>query len=152
MRGVPIFTLCVLLTSAGLEAARARGDPPPRSAQVNYALHCQGCHLPDGSGMPGKVPDMRGQLGRYMRLPSGRAYIVQVPGSANARISDKEKADLLNWLVAEMGPVDDRFRPYTAQEVATLRQKWLTQPLVARTTLQARLAETKISATRSGSR
>lgn len=139
MRWGPSLGLLALSASAALGAVAY--DPPHRAAPVNYALHCQGCHLPDGSGMPGKVPDMRGQLGRYMRVPGGRDYIVQVPGSATARISDREAADLLNWLVPRMGPDDKAFTPYTAREVGPLRRNWLKQPLAVRTALLAQLAK-----------
>ncbi len=137
MRWVVGVGLAVLFASAALGAADH--EPPRRSAAVNYALHCQGCHLPDGSGMAGKVPDMRGVLGRYLQIPGGRNYIVQVPGNANARLSDRESAELLNWLVHKMGPDTPRFEPFTAQEVGPLRRNWLKQPLAVRTDLMAKL-------------
>lgn len=107
-----------------------------RTPRLNYVLHCQGCHLPDGSGMPGKVPPMRGHLARFLEVPGGREYIVQVPGVSTSKLSDADTAALMNWLVREMGPdVPPDFRPYTTAEVKALRAKWLTRPAPVRAEL-----------------
>lgn len=109
----------------GLTAANAP-DPEKLSPRMNYVLHCQGCHLPDGSGMKGKVPDMRGELGLFARLPEGRDYIGRVPGVANSHLSDAQLARVLNWLVLEMGPAGaGPFKPYSAEEVGKLRRNRL---------------------------
>lgn len=93
-----------------------------RSPRVNYMLNCQGCHLPDGSGMPGKVPRLKGDLARFLDVDGGRAFIVQVPGTANSRLSDVDTAALLNWLLVEMGPPrTGGFAPFTAAEVGRYR-------------------------------
>jgi hypothetical protein len=63
-----------------LAAAGARGADP----RVDYMLQCQGCHLADGSGAPGAVPDLRGSLGRFLGVPGGREYLVRVPGAAQS--------------------------------------------------------------------
>ena len=62
-------------------------------------LHCQGCHRPDGSGIPGAVPAFPGQVAKFLATPTGRAFLVRVPGAANAPISDDELAALLDWIV-----------------------------------------------------
>ena len=67
-------------------------------------LHCQGCHRPDGSGVPGAVPDLRGHVSVFLGSPAGRAFLVRVPGSANAPLSDRELAELLNWMVGRFDP------------------------------------------------
>ena len=54
--GLAVFVFAALLASID-PSARAEPHPP---AQVNYMLHCQGCHLADGAGMEGKVPALRG--------------------------------------------------------------------------------------------
>ena len=51
------------------------------SPRVLYMLHCQGCHLADGTGSPGEVPSLE-KVGRFLGTPGGRAYLVQVPGAA----------------------------------------------------------------------
>ena len=86
-------------------------------------LHCQGCHLPDGSGMPGRVPDLRGELARFLDVPGGRAFLVRVPGSALSELDDTSLAAVLNWMLARFGPEASarRASPYTAAEVARYR-------------------------------
>jgi hypothetical protein len=117
----------------------AQGTTPgavTRTPRINYMLHCQGCHLPDGSGLPHRVPTMRGQLARFLAVPGGREYIVQVPGVSTSKLSDGDTAALMNWLVREMGPaVPADFRPYTAAEVTALRTKWLNRPAPVRAAL-----------------
>lgn len=102
---------------------------PQRSPRLNYVLHCQGCHLPNGAGMPGRVPDMRNNLARFLLVPGGRDYLAQVPGVAASNLSDQEVAALLNWLMVEMdASTPSSFAPYTAPEVARLRAHWLRAP------------------------
>ena len=117
-------------------AAAAKGEPSsraPRTPRINYVLHCQGCHLPDGSGVPGKVPAMRGHLARFLQVPGGREYIVQVPGVSTSKLSDADTAVLMNWLVREMGPsVPADFQPYSTSEITGLRAKWLNRPAPVR--------------------
>ena len=93
-----------------------------RSPATNYALFCQGCHLPDGSGMADKVPDMRRQLALMLSVPEGREYVVQVPGTASSPLDDGQTAELLNWLTAEMGPRGVEFAPYDEAEIRRLRR------------------------------
>lgn len=71
-------------------------------ALTDYRLDCMGCHLADGSGAPGRVPDMRGTLAVLVSTEAGRQYLVQIPGSAQAPLSDRELARLLNWMVQQL--------------------------------------------------
>jgi mono/diheme cytochrome c family protein len=120
-----VSLLLALLCAARFAVA---DDQVAERARVNYMLNCQGCHLPDGSGFPGKVPDMRGLVGRFPTVAGGREFLVRVPGSANAPLSDERLAELMNWLLREYGgdqlPAD--FRPYAAEEVGRLRRHPLT--------------------------
>ena len=124
---------------AGLAAAGAAADEAPR---VLYMLHCQGCHLADGSGKPGEVPALAGSLGRFLEVEGGRAYLVQVPGSAHAPLSDAELATVLNWMVEVFGPEADAraLRRYDAAEVARYRATPLVDVSAARAELVRRLA------------
>jgi len=93
-------------------------------ARVNYMLNCQGCHGPDAIGsVAANVPRMKDFVGSFLRVPGGREFLVQVPGSANASISDAELAELLNWMIptvsAEQMPQE--FIPYTTEEISALR-------------------------------
>ncbi len=105
-----------------LAAASARGADP----RVDYMLQCQGCHLADGSGSPGAVPDLRGSLARFLDVPGGREYLVRVPGAAQSSLSDARLAALLDWMVREFGPAEAaaRLEPYRSEEVA----RWRAEP------------------------
>lgn len=109
-------------------------------AQINYMIHCQGCHLADGSGLPGSVPGMNNFLGKFLSVPGGREFLVQVPGSANSSLNDADLAELLNWMLASMSfeqlPVD--FNAYTESEVTELRRYILVDVTEVREKLVAR--------------
>ena len=115
-----------------------------RSPETNYMLHCQGCHRPDGSGVPGAVPDLRGHVSVFLGSPAGRAFLVRVPGSANAPLSNRELAELLGWIVHHFDPahVPADFAPYTAAEVATLRDHKLSKVKEERAAILAELTST----------
>ncbi|MED5609469.1 MULTISPECIES: c-type cytochrome [Pseudomonas] len=94
--------------------------------QLDYMLNCQGCHLPDGSGNPQRqVPAFPGQLGKFLGVPGGREYLVQVPGSALSGLSDDALAGVLNWMLErfdrEQLPAD--FQPYSGAELHGWRQR-----------------------------
>ena len=114
-------------------AALALAAVLPRTASAaspafDYALHCQGCHLEDGRATAGSVPALAGSVGRLLRVPGGREYLVRVPGVAQSALDDVALAALLNWMLhrfsAEELPPD--FAPYTAEEVARGRRRPLT--------------------------
>jgi mono/diheme cytochrome c family protein len=113
-----------------------------RSPEINYMLHCQGCHRPDGSGLPGEVPDLRGQVARFLATPGGRAFLVQVPGAANAPLSNADLAALLDWLLRRFDPahVPADLAPYTAEEVGALRARPLSKLAETRAALLAALS------------
>jgi mono/diheme cytochrome c family protein len=121
-----------------LAAAQMRGLPP----ETNYMLHCQGCHRPDGSGLPGEVPDLRGQVARFLALPEGRAFLVRVPGVANAPLSDADLAALLDWVLTRFDPghVPAAHAPYSADEVRPLRAQPLSKLAETRAALVAALS------------
>jgi len=109
----------VLALGLALGAASAAAAPP----EQDYVLQCMGCHRADGSGAPGRVPSLVGQMGRFLRVPGGRAYLVQVPGAAQSTLDDAALAALLDWMLlrfsaAELPP---EFAPYRADEVARYR-------------------------------
>jgi mono/diheme cytochrome c family protein len=96
---------------------------------VNYMLHCMGCHTPDGGGEPGRVPSVRDTLVPLASKPAGRRFLIQVPGSAQSKLSDADLADVLNWMVANLSalPAPTSVAKFTAAEVAAYRHT----PLVA---------------------
>jgi len=97
-----------------------RVAPMPRAAQL-YAANCQGCH---GLGRSvNEIPALADRVGYFVRIPEGRAYLVQVPNVAMNPGSDADIAELLNWVLGTYSrpqlPPD--FRGYTADEVGRLR-------------------------------
>jgi mono/diheme cytochrome c family protein len=128
-----------LLAACLLAAAPAAAEAP----RVLYLLHCQGCHLADGSGRPGEVPPLGPGLARFASVAAGRAYLVQVPGSAHAPLSDAELAAVLNWMIATFAPAPPAGAPaaYDAAEVARYRATPLVDVAAARESLLRRLAD-----------
>jgi mono/diheme cytochrome c family protein len=105
--------------------------------QANYMLNCMGCHIADGSGAAGKVPSVRDSLLPLASNPAGRRYLVQVPGSAESRLSNVELAQVLNWMARNLSaqPLPAGFVEFTAQEVERYRKT----PLVDVSAARARL-------------
>lgn len=101
------------------------GVPSPARAESIYKIHCQGCHLPDGSGFEKRhVPNMKDRVGYFLHLPEGRAYLLQVPGAAGTPISDEELMLVTNWLLWSFSraQLPSGYQPYTLAEVRALRK------------------------------
>jgi hypothetical protein len=107
------------------------------SPRTDYLLHCAGCHLPEGTGMPPDVPSLVGPLGVIAGSDEGRDYLARVPGASQAPISDAQLAAVLNWVLVEFNSktLPDSFRPLTAKEVGKSRARVLSDPLKTRKTL-----------------
>ena len=69
------------------------------------------------------MPPLRDFVGNFLTVPGGRAYLVQVPGSAQSELDDAELAAVLNWMLGEFGPLEATrgLVPFTADEVAGYR-------------------------------
>jgi hypothetical protein len=136
-----LVAICALLLCGQLAADEYPGVPDVARAQVNYMLHCRGCHGPDGTGsLDGiTVPNMNGFVANFLKVAGGREFLVSVPGSANAPLSDSELAEVLNWLLPTVSssqlPPD--FMPYSAAEVARLRKQPVADPADVRSRLVA---------------
>lgn len=119
------------------------------SPAKNYMLDCQGCHMPDGSGYPGRIPALRGNVARYLSVPEGRSYIVQVPGSAQSMLSNRDLTDVLNWMVRTMDPehLPANFVPYQVDEVAALRKTPLSAPSIKQTQALIKMGALSTAAT-----
>ena len=135
--GAVLAPLVLCLISAGSAAA-------PDQAAQDYLQHCSGCHQMDGRGsVPNKVPTMLGSVGHFVRTLSGRAFLIQVAGVAQAPISDQAIADLLNWVLPTFGksemPAD--FTPYSALEVQLARSTRPADIMALREQVARELAE-----------
>jgi mono/diheme cytochrome c family protein len=104
--------------------AAARAYAP----NVEYALNCQGCHRADGAGTPGSVPPLAGSVARFLAVPGGREYLVQVPGVAQAPLDDVVLAAVVNWMLDrfDKAHLPAGFVPYGAEEIGRLRAHPLT--------------------------
>jgi len=119
-----LTALQVSADETGLAGADLAGVANQSRARINYMLNCQGCHGPDAQGSESaNVPRMKDFVGSFLRVPGGREFLVQVPGSANASITDAELAELLNWMIPSVSAnqMPAHFEPYTTEEITALR-------------------------------
>ena len=127
-----------LFNFAGFAQADYPGVNDETRARINYILHCQGCHGPDGRGTAdNEVPNLNGFMGRFLGVDGGREFLVQVPGSALSHLSDSLLAELLNWLLVEvsMNEIPEGFVPYEELEVRQMRQNPVADPVRQREAL-----------------
>ena len=100
----------------------------------DYILNCSGCHRMDGSGST-VVPSLQ-KMPELSAKPGAREYWVQVPGAAQAPLSDARLAALMNWFVERFA--GKRPKPeYTAKEVGQLRSTPLRDPVAKRSQIRA---------------
>lgn len=141
------LTAAGLLGAAGaMTATLAAAQQDAPGARV-YAEHCAACHQPNGEGVSGVFPPHRGHVGELHAAEGdevdGRDYLARVllhgltgpivvdgetydgnmPAWGEA-LSEAQIAGVLNYMLTELDPaaaVED-FRPYTAEEIAALRE------------------------------
>jgi len=126
--------LLLLIATAALTARGGAGDPA-----VDYMLECQGCHGADGRGSLGAVPSLQDQVGRFLRVPGGREYLIRVPGSAQSALADADLAGVLNWMIRRFGPTSADFMPFSADEVSRQRARPLVDVETVRRDLLRRI-------------
>jgi mono/diheme cytochrome c family protein len=129
-------------------ASLPAGNAAQASARQDYVLYCMGCHGAQAEGVPGKVPPLAHALGRYMRTPAGRNYVLRVPGAANSVLSDAQLAAVLNW-VAQTFDADELAKsnapPFSITEVSGLRRSPLPSVLATRRAVVSDLAATGLA-------
>lgn len=120
-----LIILVVVVTGFNSNIANANEINQAR-AKFNYQMLCQGCHTPDGTG-GNDTPKMKDHIGNFLSTQDGREYLVRVPGSANSALDDPQLAEVLNWIIIEMGgdSTPDDMQHYTAEEVGKLRKEAL---------------------------
>ncbi|MCZ6666546.1 MAG: hypothetical protein O7B81_14680 [Gammaproteobacteria bacterium] len=119
--GALLFGTCVAL-NAGSAAAEVN------SPRVDFMLECQGCHRPGGIGMPEiGVPRLKGHVSKFLHSAEGRAFLLRVPGVAQAALSDGRLTAVMNWMVREFDPdnLPADFEDYQVDEVARWRRQIL---------------------------
>jgi mono/diheme cytochrome c family protein len=129
-------------------AAAAHAAPPDQL----YTLNCWGCHQPQAQGIPGSVPRLSNSMGYFVRIPEGRAYLVEVPGVATAPLSDEEVAQVLNWMLLTFSrpQLPEHFAPYTAAEIRKYRMHKLVNVTEVRDRLAAQLKSMGFSVAQDG--
>lgn len=120
-------------TALLVTACHASADP-----RAEYLLHCGGCHLEQGQGMPPEIPDLRVDVATFAATPEGRAYIVGVPGVAHSPLTDAGLTGVLNWMLATFYPQRE-VAPFSIEEIARLRTQPLRDPLRRRAELAVSL-------------
>ncbi len=127
--------LIALLLSFSMAPVASAYEP-----RINYMLQCMGCHTPDGSGEPGRVPSIKDTLVPFARLPEGRRFLVQVPGTSQSTLSNAELAKLLNWMIGNLRVATSAsFTPFTTAEVASYRSTPLVEVRATRESLLRRV-------------
>lgn len=107
------------------------------SAEYNYLLHCGGCHIEDGSGMPPHVPDLRVDMPFFASFPQGREYIARVPGVVQSPMTDEQLTQVLNMILNRFAPPGSDLKPYTVEEVVLYQKEVLLNPQKLRGQLTA---------------
>ena len=128
--------LSLLLAFTALAPA-AFGEDYPADA---FAI-CSACHLPDGVGVPGAFPPVRGRAAKIATLDGGRDYLVRVVSFGlmgtievdgvqyfgvmagnSGSMSPGAIAAALNYLVFELNEGDATgIEPFTAEEVGRVQ-------------------------------
>jgi cytochrome c553 len=119
------------LREAALRAsAGSKGVSDPKRAAYHWVMHCRGCHGVHAQGIDAAVPPLAGTVSRYLHHEDGRAFLARVPGVAFAALSDRDVAELLNWVIWRFDEqhVPVAFKPYREDEV----QSWRGRPLISR--------------------
>ena len=144
MKRAPTRSARFLLAAA---AASIFATVAHASPQQDYILYCMGCHGPQAEGVPGKVPPLAHALGRYMRSPAGRNYILRVPGAANSALSDAQLAGVLNWLAQtfDAQELSSDVPLFSAAEVTSQRHSPLPSVLATRREVVRELAATGLA-------
>lgn len=122
--------------AVGVVASETQADPSA-NPRADYLLHCGGCHLADGRGVPPEVPTLISTLGPIVASQDGRDYIVRVPGASQTPLTDEQLAQVMNWVLTNFNAetLGSNFRPLTGNEVGKARQRVLADPVRFRKSL-----------------
>lgn len=143
-----------LLKGAAVGAMVVAAPAALADAAADGAAHyqrCAACHLPTGAGVPAAFPPLGADFRALAVTPAGREYLALVvikglmgPLTVEGKtymgvmpaqpLDDAGVAAVLNHVAANIAKVGEAFKPYTAEEVATVRAagKGLTSADVAR--------------------
>ncbi len=102
----------------------------------------------DGAGTVDKVPALKNEVGRFLHVPGGREFLIQVPGSSQSALTDAEVAAVLNWILENFssGQLPADFIPYTTLEISRYRQPPLANVSAVRAKLMEEISNSGIGA------
>ncbi len=128
-----IRSVAALLTAfwALSTAAPSRAYTPEHmTARSTYLERCGGCHGVDGRSLTVLIPDLKDKAGYFLCDGEARDYVSRLPNIVFSRITDREMADLMNYVSFDLGGVSaTRHAPaFTAAELARARKRALSIP------------------------
>ncbi|MDO6458392.1 hypothetical protein Q4494_14975 [Celeribacter halophilus] len=92
---------------AFLPVSGMAADQPGRTPYTNFVLRCAGCHGFEGAGTPeGGIPAFPNSVGYIAGTERGRTYMMHVPGVVGASLSDREIAEVMNYILDVWGSID----------------------------------------------
>lgn len=96
----------------------------PKLAKQNWMLECQGCHKANGIGKGQEMPNMNGQVSKFLSVSGGKEYLSRVNGVADSPLSSEDLVDLMNWMLMEFDPqhIPSDFSGFKIDEVSRLRR------------------------------
>lgn len=135
-------TLARIIAVAALISFTSDAGADEQRARINYMIHCQGCHLPEAVGYPGKVPRMRDFIGYFLHSREGREFIIRVPGVSTTSLPNDQVTELMNWLLLTYSApqLPRNFVPFTVDEIAALRPDPEPDPETTRKGILERIA------------
>ena len=140
MKRVRVIAIAIVAVALAINVV-AEAEPPGEL----YMLNCWGCHRPNGEGIPGTAPPLKGAVD-FLRVPGGREYLISVPGVALSSLSNEQAAAVMNWILKSFSkdrvPAD--FKPYSADEIAKARTTHLLEIKKARAELMTEMVGAKI--------
>lgn len=135
-----LLAAAAVASTASPAAADVASSPTPAAAtlpslsevQSTYLERCGGCHGIQGFSAPGAVPTLRGQVGYFLCTAEARDYLIRLPSVATSPLSDRELADLMNFVVFDLGGAPRTYEKFTDGEVHTLRKRPLKDVALSR--------------------
>lgn len=140
MKRLRLFAIAIVAVTLAIPSF-TRAEPPSEL----YMLNCWGCHRPNGEGIPGTAPPLRGAVD-FLRVPGGREYLISVPGVALSPLSNEQAAAVMNWILKSFSKdrLPAEFKPYSADEIAKARTTHLLDIKKARAELVTLMVAAKI--------
>ena len=144
---LPVAFTAIVLLAAALPAQAQSGGAGADAGSRVFAANCAACHQAGGTGMAGAFPPLAGHVPDLLKQADGRSYIgkvllfglegeISVNGNAFAgampawnTLSDDDIAGVLNYVSTAWDngqSLPAGFKPFTADEIKTLRTPELT--------------------------